>query len=139
MPDRVFIDTNIWIYLLLKPQNSVDIAKRSKARYLLEQDFHRIVSNQVIHEIANVLLKKYHFEIPQVERNIKEILNIVELYLLNDSTLFSALKLLYRYRLSFYDALIVAMALEADCRFLYSEDLQAGQNIEGKLTIINPF
>jgi predicted nucleic acid-binding protein len=31
------------------------------------------------------------------------------------------------------------MALEADCRFLYSEDLQAGQNIEGKLTIINPF
>jgi len=46
---------------------------------------------------------------------------------------------LHHYKLSFYDALIVAAALETQCQFLYSEDLQAGQEIEGKLKIINPF
>ena len=43
-----------------------------------------------------------------------------------------------RYNLAFYDSLIVAGALEADCRTLYSEDLQHGQQIDG-LTIVDPF
>ena len=38
-----------------------------------------------------------------------------------------------------YDALIVAAALEADCATLYTEDLQSGQAIDGRLTIRNPF
>ncbi len=43
-----------------------------------------------------------------------------------------------RYRYGFYDALIIAAALDAGCTRLYSEDLQHGQRIEG-LTIENPF
>ncbi|HYQ91954.1 MAG TPA: PIN domain-containing protein, partial [Candidatus Competibacteraceae bacterium] len=43
-----------------------------------------------------------------------------------------------RYGFSFYDALIVASALEAGCTCLYSEDMQHGQYLEG-LTIENPF
>jgi predicted nucleic acid-binding protein len=39
---------------------------------------------------------------------------------------------------SFYDALIVAAALEAGCTRLLSEDLQDGRRIE-RLTIENPF
>lgn len=39
---------------------------------------------------------------------------------------------------SFYDALIVAAAVESGCRTLYSEDLQHGRKI-GNLTILNPF
>jgi predicted nucleic acid-binding protein len=42
------------------------------------------------------------------------------------------------HRLSFYDALIVASAIEADCHVLYSEDMQHGHTIGG-LTIVNPF
>src|SRR5262249_10576785 len=38
-----------------------------------------------------------------------------------------------------YDALIIAAALESECSTLYSEDLQAGQVIGGRLTIRNPF
>ena len=41
-------------------------------------------------------------------------------------------------RLSFYDALIVASAIEAGCDTLYSEDMQHGRNIGG-LTIVNRF
>jgi predicted nucleic acid-binding protein len=43
-----------------------------------------------------------------------------------------------RYRYAFYDALIIAAALDAGCTRLYSEDLQPGQQIEG-LPIENPF
>lgn len=43
-----------------------------------------------------------------------------------------------RYGFSFYDAMIVAGAIESGCVRLYSEDLQHGQRIES-LTIENPF
>jgi predicted nucleic acid-binding protein len=35
--------------------------------------------------------------------------------------------------------MIVASALENDCSILYSEDMQDGQIIEGKLRLRNPF
>jgi predicted nucleic acid-binding protein len=43
-----------------------------------------------------------------------------------------------RYALGFYDALIVAGALEAGCTCLWSEDMQDGLRID-RLTIRNPF
>ena len=39
---------------------------------------------------------------------------------------------------AFYDALIVAAALEAGCDTLYSEDMQHGRSVAG-LKIIDPF
>jgi predicted nucleic acid-binding protein len=50
----------------------------------------------------------------------------------------SGLALARDHGLSFYDALIVASALEADCDTLYSEDMQDGRRVPG-LTIISPF
>jgi predicted nucleic acid-binding protein len=43
-----------------------------------------------------------------------------------------------RYRLAFWDALIVAAAVAAGARILLSEDMQEGAEIEGVL-IVNPF
>jgi len=43
-----------------------------------------------------------------------------------------------RYQLSFWDALIVAAAKAASCRYLLTEDLQEGQDLEGVM-VINPF
>jgi predicted nucleic acid-binding protein len=43
-----------------------------------------------------------------------------------------------RYRISWWDALIVAAAEVADCRFLLSEDLDEGQHM-GNLLVVNPF
>jgi predicted nucleic acid-binding protein len=44
-----------------------------------------------------------------------------------------------RYGLSIYDAMIVASALLADCTVLWSEDMQDGLMVEGRLRIANPF
>lgn len=49
-----------------------------------------------------------------------------------------ALALLEARKFSFWDSLIVAAALEPDCPLLYSEDMQHGQMIDQKLTILNP-
>jgi predicted nucleic acid-binding protein len=43
-----------------------------------------------------------------------------------------------RYRFAFYDALIIAAALEAGCTRLYSEDMHDGQRID-TLVIEDPF
>lgn len=50
-----------------------------------------------------------------------------------------ALRLAQRYGFHFYDALVVASALAADCETLYTEDLQDGQVIDDRLTIRNLF
>src|SRR6266852_1565135 len=51
----------------------------------------------------------------------------------------AGLRIAAQYRFHIYDALVAAAALEAECTNLYSEDLQDGQIIEGRLTIRNPF
>lgn len=44
-----------------------------------------------------------------------------------------------RYDFSWWDAMIVAAALQTGCNTLLSEDLQHGQVIDGELTLVNPF
>ncbi len=44
-----------------------------------------------------------------------------------------------QYCLQFYDALILATALENDCSTVISEDMQNGLVIQNQLTIRNPF
>jgi len=61
------------------------------------------------------------------------------LFVHSSTILFSeAIRLQERYRLSWYDSLIVAAAQQAGCKLLYSEDLQHGQQF-GPVTIHNPF
>jgi len=47
-------------------------------------------------------------------------------------------KLQDRYRLSYWDALIVAAAKAAGCGYLLTEDLQSGQKLDG-IEVVNPF
>jgi predicted nucleic acid-binding protein len=43
-----------------------------------------------------------------------------------------------RYQFSYWDALIVAAAKTSSCGYLLTEDLQAGQNVDG-VEVVNPF
>ncbi|MEJ2080383.1 MAG: PIN domain-containing protein [Acidobacteriota bacterium] len=49
-----------------------------------------------------------------------------------------ALELVLQYRISYYDALIVATASLAGCAVVYSEDLSHGQTY-GDVRVQNPF
>lgn len=59
--------------------------------------------------------------------------------LLTTDTHDAALRIAVKYGFSFHDSLIAAAGLEAQCTILYSEDLQDGKEIEGRLTVHNPF
>jgi predicted nucleic acid-binding protein len=54
-------------------------------------------------------------------------------------TIIQALALAKKYQYAYYDSLILASALSADCSILFTEDLQHKQMIETTLTICNPF
>jgi len=134
-----FFDTNLFIYQL----EGLDQRKAELADRLIRQGIERgtaCISFQVIQECLNTALRKA--EIPLTPAQMQSYLEAVlaPLYRISASLgLYRrALDIQTRYRYGFYDALIIAAALEAGCSRLYSEDLQGGQQIEG-LTIVNPF
>jgi predicted nucleic acid-binding protein len=139
MPDNVFVDRNLWIYLFLVSNDAEDIAKRNRVKRLLNEYPDIVISNQVLNECSNVLFTRYGITPDRIEHYLRQLLVIAELRFLDDHNTFDALALLRNYHLSFYDALIVSTALEADCRLIFSEDMQDGQKIRERLTIINPF
>ena len=128
-----FIDTNIVIYSL-----GIDGYKQDKALTLLAR--YPVMSVQVLSEAANIMRRKLGFEITAIRAvisRINEECSLIQPITL--STLNAALDMAERYRFSHYDSLIIAAALQANCKTLYSEDMPHGQIIDGRMTIINPF
>ena len=96
------------------------------------------ISFQVVQEVLNVLIRKLGAAPADAKRLLDDVL--VPPWRIDPSPdLYRrGLHVKARYNLGFYDSLIVAGALEADCRTLYSEDMQHNQQIAG-LTIVDPF
>ena len=134
MPDRAFIDTNVFVYL----NSDSDSEKRSKARDVINRH-DCVISTQVINELCSVLRKKFSKSTDDIHTVISAMEEVCDITLLTFDTTNNALGIIERYGYSFYDALILSAALDSDCRYIISEDLQAGQLIDGKLTIVNPF
>ena len=142
MSAEIFIDTNIFIYNIDdSDRRKNDIASTIVREALGAAASSRFcISHQVIQECLSAVLRKAH--IPMDHEAARDYLRTVLIPLWRvypDAALYQrALDLQQRYRFSFHDSLIVAAALEAGCKTLYSEDLQHGQVIRG-LTIENPF
>lgn len=134
MNDRYFLDTNIVLYA----HTDLDTVKQEIAQKLLLRES-AILSVQVIQETMNILSRKMKLDWNDIEKVVSELIRNNPVYLNNERTLLKAAKIAAYYKFSFYDSLIVSSALESGCVILYSEDLNAGQVIEGTLTIINPF
>ena len=132
MRDRCFLDTNILLYLL-----SNDIEKKSIAKKLFKEN--HSISIQVLNEFSNVSLRRFKLSVSQTKEIIDKISQSCKVYPYNKETILSALDLKERYRYQFYDSLILATALDNGCNIVYSEDMQNGQVIDNRLTIINPF
>lgn len=126
-----FFDTNILIYA------QETGAKAERARAVLAGGGK--LSVQVLNEFAAVARKKLGHDWNEIAEAIDDALAVVDppqpLTLELNA---AARSLAERHRLSFYDALIVAAALEAGCDTLYTEDMRHGATI-GALRIHNPF
>ncbi len=136
MQDKVFLDTNILIY----SYSSDEINKQTIANNLLEDYSENIViSKQVINELINVLFKKFKLSSNNIENVVLELDTFIPIVDFDITTQIKALRLKEKYKFQFYDALIVATALESGCSILFSEDMQHHQVINDVLTIVNPF
>jgi predicted nucleic acid-binding protein len=131
-PAPKFIDSNILLYLL-----SANADKANQAEAVVRAG--GVISVQVLNEIANVMRRKLSMswvEINEVLALIRSICSVKPLTLeIHDRGRLVA----ERYGLNVYDAMIVAAALIAGCKILYSEDMQNGLLIDDQLHIHNPF
>jgi len=139
MPDNqatnCFIDTNIWLYAFIEAD---DTTKSGIARTLI-QESEPAVNAQVINKVCVNLLRRANFTEDQISQLIESFYEKCRVVELTESGLLIASQLRQRYSLSFWDSTIVATALNAGVPVLYSEDMQHGLTIEGKLQIGNPF
>ena len=126
-----FIDTNVFIYQLdTRDTRKHAIADRLIGEALASES--ACISFQVVQECLNTVLRKA--EIALDERSARADFDtvLVPLHRVPSSTALyrRGLALQSQWKLSFYNSLIVAAALEAGCKRLLSEDLQHGQRIE---------
>ena len=139
MSGRFFLDTNIFVY-------SFDAGSPKKAAQsvkLIRKSIETrggIVSYQVVQEFFNVALRR--FAKPMGSADAEQYLSTTFRPLLSvhsSPALYGeALRIGARFRLPWYDSLIIASAIEGQCDVLYSEDFQDGQEF-GSLVVYNPF
>ena len=134
-----FLDSNILIYHL----ETHDPRKNEIAGRIIRKGLETgncCISYQVVQECLNFGLGKatVRMDAGEAERYLTNVLAPLFRVPASMPLYEKALGLKSRYGYSFYDSLIIAAALEAGCKRLYSEDLHHGQRIEG-LTIENPF
>ena len=129
---EVFFDSSVILYLL-----SGNGAQADAVEELLLREGH--ISVQVLNEVAAVALRKQALSIAEIREFLSGIRECCRTHALTPETHDRGLDIAERYGFSIYDSLIVAAALASGCRTLYSEDLQHGQVIEKRLTVVNPF
>ncbi len=129
---EVFFDTNVVLYLL-----SEGAGKADRAEELLASGGR--ISVQVLNEFATVASRKLSMGWPEIGEILAQVRAVCPVDPLSIETHERGLAIAARYRLGVYDAMIVASALLAGCKELYSEDLQHGQIFERQLTVRNPF
>ena len=129
---NAFLDTNVLLYLLSK-----DATKAERAEALLADG--GMISVQVLNEFAAVASRKLGLSWSEIKDILGLIRTLCEVVPLSIETHDRGVELAERYGFSFFDATIVASALQAECEILYSEDLQHDQRIANQLRIRNPF
>ncbi len=128
---KVFFDTNILVY------GQQLGSKADIARHLMSSG--GTISVQVLNEFTSVARRKLGYDWSEIAEAVDDALAVfVPPVPLTTETHAAAVELARDHDLSFYDALIVAAAISADCATLYSEDLQHGRKFE-QLTVVNPF
>ena len=136
MTYKAFFDTNVLAYEF----EQRDLRKRDIARELLREwrsSGRMVLSVQVLQELYVVLTRKMGISEKDAEEIIK---NYAKLPIISaDSDLvLRGIEISQRYKVSFWDALLIAAALRGNCRIIFTEDLSHGAKIEG-VEIVNPF
>jgi|SRR5436190_20071564 len=130
------VDTNVLVYL----HDTRDPVKQAQAAALVTSLADAVLFWQVACEYVAAGRKLKHIGVPEHEiwTNLRLLQTSWRPILPQWRHLDRAEQLLQRYALSFWDALIIAVALDSGVTTIYSEDLVGLGNFPG-LRLVNPF
>ncbi len=136
MTAPVFVDSNIFLYAV----DDADPRKQRVARdWCAELWKSRLgrVSFQVLNEFYVNAVRLNPAANDEARAEVRDLLAWSPV-VVDAAVIERGWKLQDRYRLSYWDSLIVAAAKTALCGFLLTEDLQGGQKLDG-VEVVNPF
>lgn len=138
MSERIFIDTNIAVYLF--DNGSPDKQKVSQDIFSGNENRGNLVlSTQVLQEFYVVVTKKLSIPLdPKAAYRSVQNLSSLLVVQIDTEMIMSAINLSQKHTVSFWDSLIIKSAIVGGAKKLYSEDLQNGREF-GNLEIQNPF
>jgi predicted nucleic acid-binding protein len=127
-----FFDSNVLLYLASGKRDRITCVQK------LVNDGGN-VSVQVLNEMANVSRRKFQMSWSQTSGFIAQTVRLLDIWPVTVDIYQDGLRLAERYGFAIYDGFIVAAALAADCDTLWSEDMQTGLVVDGRMRIVNPF
>ena len=134
-PTRFAVDSNVIAYLF-----SGDQAKAERAESLVVSSNPKpVISTQVMNEVTLVMRRKMDLQCPEINALLSDVEEFCEIVPLTLEVHKEARRVAEHYGFRFYDSCIIAFALIENCEVLYSEDMQHGQVIYDRLTVVNPF
>jgi predicted nucleic acid-binding protein len=133
-----FVDTNVLIYAHDRSAGR----KHSRAQELIRelwQTGEGCLSIQVLQEFyVNITQKVAQPIAPVLAAQLITDLSVWQVHRPAVEDVLDAIRLQERHQLSFWDAMIIASALQLGCQTIWSEDLNPGQVLD-QVTIENPF
>jgi len=135
--ERVFIDTNVWVYAV----DAADPAKRERARAVLapRDDAHITTSSQVLSEFYTVVTRKLASPMSEeLAAQMVDQLSQLPVVPVDVDLVLRAVAGSRAWNISLWDALIIRAAEVAGCAVVLSEDLADGATY-GSVRVSNPF
>jgi predicted nucleic acid-binding protein len=138
MKAKVFVDANILVYCWDASEPGKQQQALAWMEYLWRQRTGRL-SFQVLQEFYITVTAKLAPGLPR-EEAVAEVRTLLawQPSVVDARTLEAAWLVQAQHRLGWWDALIVAAAHLAGCRYLLSEDFQDDQTL-GQVRVVNPF
>ena len=133
---KVFLDTNVLVYA----QDRDAPRKRKRSRELIADVVTSgagVISTQVLQEFYVTATRKMGVA-PLAAKRVVQTFRILEVVQISPDLIEQAIDRSALSQISFWDALIVTASASSGCATIYSEDLNAGQVIDG-VRIENPF
>ena len=136
--DLQFVDTNILVYAHDTSAGKKHIRATELIRELW-QSGGGCLSIQVLQEFYVTVTRKVAKPLgPEVAAQIIADLSVWQVHRPGVQDLLDAIRLQHRYETSFWEAMIIASALQLGCHTIWSEDLNPGQVYE-QLRVLDPF
>ena len=129
MNEKIFVDSNIWVYLFASDDKSKNTIVRN---FIAENTLNNnilVISYQVLNEVATVLKIKKKLSEEKIRFVVETMIHLCLVQDFTKSILLKASALRDEHNFSYWDSVIIATAIEADCKYLFSEDMQHGQTI----------